>query len=839
MNRPGQDVPLVSAVLVNYRGAADTVQALDALQQVSWPVQALELVVVDNASGDGSVAAIRSACPRAQVVESPANTGFAGGCNLGARHAGGRYLAFVNNDARPDPEFLRAAVPVLEADLTIGAIACRVLDWTGTAVDFVGGSLSWYGFGFKDGVGAPAAGRGEVARDVLFGTGSGMVVRAEAFAAAGGFDERYFMFFEDVDLGWRLWLLGHRVRYLPASVVYHRHHGTMQRYGAFTEQYLLERNALFTIYKNYDEERLAALLPAALALAVRRGLALGAADPHALDLARGSAEADRPEGQPGADDDVTLPKSALTGAYAVAAFAEALPGLARSRRELQAARVRSDAELLPLFGHPLRPNVEHPAFLPAYEGVMEAMAVADRFAPRRRVLVATADALGPAMAGPAIRAWHIAAALAAEHEVQLVTTSPRCELVDDRFRIRSVDASRLVGLGRWADVLVVQGDLLTKHPRLQHPSTTIVVDVYDPFHLELLEQARDAGEDRRAAMVRAATAALNDQLLRGDFFLCASAKQRDFWLGQLSALGRVNPLSYDEDPTLGSLIAVVPFGVEETPPVHLKAAVRGVIPGIGADDELLLWGGGVYNWLDPVTLVEAVGKLSTRRPRLRLLFLGMRHPNPEVPEMAMARAVRDRAEELGLTGRVVYFHEEWVPYGDRGSYLLEADIGVSTHLDHVETQFSFRTRVLDYVWAGLPVVTTRGDALADLVEAEGLGLTVPPGDVDALVVALDRLLADDSLAAGCRAAAAEAVPGLRWSVALGPLVAFVREARRAPDLLDRGTLSALRQPIRTRPAPVARLRASARRARDVRRSEGVGPLLLRLCARALRVAARR
>ena len=80
------------------------------------------------------------------------------------------------------------------------------------------------------------------------------------------------MFFEDVDLGWRLWLLGYRVRYVPDSLVFHRHHRSMTSYGAWREQYLLERNALFTIFKNYDDENLGRVLPAALMLAVRRGV---------------------------------------------------------------------------------------------------------------------------------------------------------------------------------------------------------------------------------------------------------------------------------------------------------------------------------------------------------------------------------------------------------------------------------------------------------------------------------------------------------------------------------------------------------------------------------------
>src|SRR5206468_8785633 len=102
----------------------------------------------------------------------------------------------------------------------------------------------------------------------------------------------------------------------------------------------------------------------------------------------------------------------------------------------------------------------------------------------------------------------------------------------------------------------------------------------------------------------------------------------------------------------------------------------------------------------------------------------------------------DLATELGLTGTHVFFNEGWVPYEERQNYLLEADIGVSTHLDHVETAFSFRTRILDYLWASLPIVATEGDSFATLIEAEGLGLTVPAQDVGALETALLPLLDD-------------------------------------------------------------------------------------------------
>ena len=178
--------------------------------------------------------------------------------------------------------------------------------------------------------------------------------------------------------------------------------------------------------------------------------------------------------------------------------------------------------------------------------------------------------------------------------------------------------------------------------------------------------------------------------------------------------------------------------------------LKGVVPGIGPDDQVILWGGGIYNWFDPLTLLRAVDKLRARAPGVRLFFLGLKHPNPNVPEMRMAVETRRLSDQLGLTDTHVFFNEGWVAYDDRQNFLLEADIGVSTHLDHVETEFSFRTRILDYLWASLPVVATGGDSFGDIIDAYGVGLTVPPGDVDALEAALFRLLDEPELAQACR-----------------------------------------------------------------------------------------
>ena len=169
--------------------------------------------------------------------------------------------------------------------------------------------------------------------------------------------------------------------------------------------------------------------------------------------------------------------------------------------------------------------------------------------------------------------------------------------------------------------------------------------MYDPFHLEQLEQSRETADLRARARWTGRRGRSTSRPAR-DFFLCASEKQRDFWLGHLAALGRVNTVSYDADPTLRSLIMVVPFGVPGQPPVKTRDAVRGVVPGIGPDDDVLLWGGGVYNWFDPLTLLHAVDRVCGSPSAVRLSSWGCAIPTRRFREMRMA-AEAQRSERLG------------------------------------------------------------------------------------------------------------------------------------------------------------------------------------------------
>ena len=263
-------------------------------------------------------------------------------------------------------------------------------------------------------------------------------------------------------------------------------------------------------------------------------------------------------------------------------------------------------------------------------------------------------------------------------------------------------------------------------------------------------------------------------LLTGDAFVCASEHQRDFYLGGLATLGRLTPDGYRADPSLRSLVDIVPFGIDPLPPSRSAPGFRSLVPGFEPEDVVLLWGGGVWNWFDPLTVITAVGELARSRPRLRLVFLGLHHPNPEIEEMAMTGRALRLAEQLGLRDRTIAFNEGWVPYEDRGAWLADADIGVSAHFDDVETRFSFRTRLLDCIWAGLPTVSTEGDDVGELIARAGGGRVVAVGDVDAWVHALADLIDDEQ----ARLEARRAMEALR------PVFAWPRVTERLAELLD-------------------------------------------------------
>jgi hypothetical protein len=192
-----------------------------------------------------------------------------------------------------------------------------------------------------------------------------------------------------------------------------------------------------------------------------------------------------------------------------------------------------------------------------------------------------------------------------------------------------------------------------------------------------------------------------------------------------------------------------------------------------------LWGGGIWDWLDPLTPIRAVSRLQASHPDLKLVFLAGRSPNPGTPASSRTAEARQLASELGVLGHSVHFLDEWVPYAERGSLLLEADWGFSAHHEHLETRFSFRTRILDCLWAGLPFLCSDGDSMAERCRIEGLGAVVAEADADAWAREFARTVDEPSWREACAIRIRQVAARCTWSEAVRPLASFVSRPVRS------------------------------------------------------------
>ena len=446
-----------------------------------------------------------------------------------------------------------------------------------------------------------------------------------------------------------------------------------------------------------------------------------------------------------------------------------------------------------------------------------------------RVLVVCAEPIGPQVAGPAIRALELARVLASAHQVTIAapapseTGDPRIPLIEAGF----ADYDELSAAVAASDFVIAQSlppRLLSKLPSL---GTRLIADLYNPTVFEVLEAGRDKPSAARRRQQRTVTLASIAQLAAASFVICASEQQRDLWLGVMAAEGLVQIEDYSRDPTLRSVIDVVPFGLPTNPPVaHTSTPIRLMFPSIAADDRIVLWGGGVWNWLDPETAIDAIGLIEKQRsgsPRTHLVMMGIGRPaSEELDAMRAGQRMLGHLTRSGLEGEVVHVNRGWVDYDERGGWLLEADLGVSTHHDHLESRLAFRTRMLDYIWASLPIVATSGDTLSALIEREGLGLTVAPADAPELADAISALLDDPARLAAAKLSLERLAPKMTWQQAAASLSAICGDeiATGSPDrsALRRVTLAQY-PPLLAETHATHGLRGAAARAlRNLRRT---------------------
>lgn len=241
----------VSVVIPNWNGQHLLKISLPSLKKQTF--QDFEVIVVDNGSTDESVKFIQDSFPEVKVVKLAQNRGFAGAINAGIKKSAGRYLFLLNNDTEVDKDCIKFLVEAIKAHPEVGMVAAKILNFyqrnvvdnTGDSVDIVGHSFT-RGYGEKDGPKFSQPG------PIFLATGGGSLFKKELFDKVGPLDDTYFMYMEDVDLGFRAQLAGFKGWFEPKAKIYHIRMASSSKISALVE-YLCFRNMTMNIIKDYPK----------------------------------------------------------------------------------------------------------------------------------------------------------------------------------------------------------------------------------------------------------------------------------------------------------------------------------------------------------------------------------------------------------------------------------------------------------------------------------------------------------------------------------------------------------------------------------------------------------
>lgn len=339
------------------------------------------------------------------------------------------------------------------------------------------------------------------------------------------------------------------------------------------------------------------------------------------------------------------------------------------------------------------------------------------------------------LAGPQIRVVEMARALERKkHEV--IVAEPERQSCSEINGIKFIDFQSL------DDIKPV--DVWITHPSLvefcytKFANIPLVVDGYDIDPIESLKNRGTQNLEESMYGYHELLATYLRALKRADKVLCSNERQKIYYLSILNFLGRINP-KFQND----SIVLTLPSGTSRNEPISCNQNIIGNVRK-NKEDYVVLWAGGIYPWYDIDTFLSAMQIVLNRMPNTQFLFVGVENPiYNSISEMGVKKLVENINASQYLKSHSLFV--KWLPYNNRAEMYLKSDIGVSTHNDSLESIFSMRTRVIDMIWGGLPIVLTSGDTMSKYVKDHHIGVTVKIRDPVELANAIISLLKNRNL----------------------------------------------------------------------------------------------
>lgn len=342
--------------------------------------------------------------------------------------------------------------------------------------------------------------------------------------------------------------------------------------------------------------------------------------------------------------------------------------------------------------------------------------------------------------GGGIRAWRLAKGLQA-HKVQVEVAIPyNFEL--DKHEHEGITLSRWeyseefkAKMNSFDSVVLLysRGDLADYVCKHLEDNVQLIVDLYVPIYIEV--SARDSADKvTEYNGFQRDLAYWNTAFKRGDLFLYANQNQLLYYLGVLSALGRLNPLTYKEN-----LLVHLPLGTEKLKSDKYVEKIKGQIPGISLKDKVIIWFGSIYPWFEIEQLYAAYKKFVSKNPEYKLLILGGKNPFNNLPDFIKKyEFIFNESKKDGLLNKSIFF-QDWVPYEERFDWLRSGDSVIVINKEGIENLVAWRTRTLDIITSQTVIMTNGGDPISEQLDAQKAIIKISSLEENPILEAFEKL----------------------------------------------------------------------------------------------------